>query len=79
MHFLFYFLANSVEPKHYRTYGLFPRNKNNMVLTATGKLIPLTDEMILEMKKQDVHEENMEAENKENLVKSLINTKNRNK
>ena len=42
-----------------------------MILSATGKLIPLTDEMILEMKKQDVNEENMEAENKENLVNSL--------
>ena len=40
-----------------------------MILSATGKLISLTNEMILEMKKKDVHEDNMEVENKENLVK----------
>ena len=62
-----------VEPKHYRSYGLFPGKKNNMILSATGKLIPLTKEMIMEMKKKDVHEDNMQEENKENLVKKCYN------
>ena len=62
-----------VEPKHYRSYGLFPGKKNNMILSATGKLIPLTKEMIMEMKKKDVHEDNKEDENKENLVKKCYN------
>ena len=62
-----------VEPKHYRSYGLFPGKKNNMILSATGKLIPLTKEMIMEMKKKDVHEDNKEDENKENLVKKFYN------
>ena len=65
--------TNSVEPKHYRSYGLFPGKKNNMILSATGKLIPLTKEMIMEMKKKDVHEDNMQEENKENLVKKCYN------
>ena len=65
--------TNSVEPKHYRSYGLFPGKKNNMILSATGKLIPLTQEMIMEMKKKDVHEDNMQEENKENLVKKCYN------
>ena len=62
-----------VEPKHYRSYGLFPGKKNNMILSATGKLIPLTKEMIMEMKKKDVHEDNKEDENKENFVKKCCN------
>ena len=65
--------TNSVEPKHYRSYGLFPGKKNNMILSATGKLIPLTKEMIMEMKKKDAHEDKMQEENKENLVKKCYN------
>ena len=65
--------TNSVEPKHYRSYGLFPGKKNNMILSATGKLIPLTKEMIMEMKKKDVQEDIMQEENKENLVKKCYN------
>ena len=47
--------------------------KNNMILSATGKLIPLTKEMIMEMKKKDAHEDKMQEENKENLVKKCCN------